>query len=282
MQTEIPITDEKSTANLNIYKNTKVRKTFIIGDVHGCIDELQELMQQLAPDAEDRLIFIGDLIDRGPDSLAVVKQVFQWSKSLEVMLTLGNHEEKFLRYLHHIQSKNGKEKEMKGVHEFPSLLNELTEPEINFLENAFHTIHLPEYDTLIVHAGVWKDIQFPLPASYPYRGEKSAAFKKIGLLNKTRYLNPQGKFVSMGEEKSEDVFWAENYEGQWGHIYFGHQNFINSLPVQFPHATALDTGCVYGGWLSAVEISADQIRYNSVAARKTYAVKKMNDGKYSK
>ncbi len=48
-------------------------KTYIIGDVHGCIDEFQELIQHLAPASDDQLIFIGDLIDRGPNSPAVVR-----------------------------------------------------------------------------------------------------------------------------------------------------------------------------------------------------------------
>jgi len=90
-------------------------KTYIIGDVHGCIDELQELIQQLAPGAYDQLIFIGDLIDRGPDSSGVVRQVVQWSKQLNVKLILGNHEEKFLRYVQHIKDGSGFDNQMKRI-----------------------------------------------------------------------------------------------------------------------------------------------------------------------
>lgn len=102
-------------------------KTYIIGDVHGCIDELQELIQQLAPASDDQLIFIGDLIDRGPDSSAVVRQVVQWSKQLNVKLILGNHEEKFLRYVQHIKEGNDIEKQMKHINEFPHLLYSLSD-----------------------------------------------------------------------------------------------------------------------------------------------------------
>ena len=249
-------------------------KTFIIGDVHGCIDELQELVQQIAPTADDQLIFIGDLIDRGPDSLGVVRQVVAWSKLFDVLMILGNHEDKFLRYIHHIQSKSGKDKDMKGIHEFPGLLNELTPAEVQFLKNAYHAIHLPEWNSLVVHAGVWKDILFPLPGTYPYDKSYSEQFKKINLLNKTRYLNPEGHFVSMGEEKPGDRFWAEIYQGQWGHIYFGHQPFIQDIPYQFAHATALDTGCVYGGWLTAAVLSDQGVTYYSVKAKKAYSIKR--------
>lgn len=246
-------------------------KTYIIGDVHGCIDELQELVQQLAPGADDQLIFIGDLIDRGPDSSAVVRQVVQWSKQVNVKLILGNHEEKFLRYVQHIKEASGIEKQMKHIHEFPNLLDSLSDDELLFLGQAYHSLHIPEINTLLIHGGVWRDIHFPLPASYLYNSEVSKAHKHFSLLSKTRYLDPNGKFVSLGEEKPEDIFWAEEYKGQYGHIYFGHHPFIQAGPYHFAHATAIDTGCVYGGWLTAVEIADHEVKYKTVAARKVYA-----------
>jgi hypothetical protein len=248
-------------------------RLIIIGDVHGCIDELNELMQVLAPGMDDKLIFIGDLIDRGPDSADVVRQVVQWSKYIEVKLILGNHEEKFLRYVQHIKDGRGIEKQMKQIDEFPQLLDALGDEELSFLQKAYHSIHLPENNSLLIHGGVWRDIHFSLPATYLYQEDNSDINKQLSLLDKTRYLNPEGKFVSYGEEKPEDVFWADDYKGQFGHIYFGHHPFIQSNPYQFSHATAIDTGCVYGGWLSAVELSDNNIQFKSVVARKTYSVK---------
>lgn len=246
---------------------------FIIGDVHGCIDELNELMQVLAPDIDDHLIFIGDLIDRGPDSIGVVRQVFQWSKEMNVNLILGNHEEKFLRYVQHIKDGSGIEKQMKRIDEFPQLLDALGDDELSFLQKAFHSIHLTDYNSLLIHGGVWRNIHFSLPATYLYKEDNSAINKQLSLLNKTRYLNPEGKFVSYGEEKPEDIFWADEYKGQFGHIYFGHHPFMQSNPYQFTHATAIDTGCVYGGWLTAVELFENQVEFKSVRARKTYSRK---------
>jgi hypothetical protein len=246
-------------------------KTFIIGDVHGCIKELKELMQILTPGADDHLIFIGDLIDRGPDSIGVVRQVFQWSKQMNVKLILGNHEEKFLRYVHYIKDGSGKEKQMKRIDEFPQLLDALGDDELSFLQKAFHSIHLTDYNSLLIHGGLWRDIHFLLPATYMYQENNSDINKQLSLLNKTRYLNPEGKFVSYGDEKPEDNFWAQEYKGQFGHIYFGHHSFIQSNPYQFSHATAIDTGCVYGGWLTAVELSDNKVQFKSVAARKVYS-----------
>jgi serine/threonine protein phosphatase 1 len=252
-----------------------MHKTFVIGDVHGCIHELQELLQQLAPSADDRLVFIGDLIDRGPDSIGVVREVVRLSTCFDVQLVLGNHEEKFLRYVHHINSGSGKEKEMKGVDEFPTLLSGLNNSELFFLQNACYTLHLPECDTLLVHGGVCGNAGINMPASYRYSASIDSDLKRnLGLFNKTRFLNTQGKFVALGDEGPDDSFWAEVYDGRWGHIFFGHQPFIQPEPKRFQFATGIDTGCVYGGWLSAIEIGSDGVRHSCIPARKVYSIKK--------
>ena len=249
-------------------------KTFVIGDVHGCICELQELMEKLSPSTQDRLIFIGDLIDRGPDSLAVVRTVVQWSKQLKVQLILGNHEEKFLRYMQHIRTGSGREKEMQGIKEFPTLLDGLGDEELRFLEAAYYTLHLPESNTLLVHGGLWQSIDFPLPVTFEFGENHKVDKKRLALLTMTRYLNAEGNFLALGQEKIGDSFWAEEYHGQWGHVFFGHQPFLQAELKKFPHATGIDTGCVFGGWLSAVEITGEAVKSHSVSARKIYATQK--------
>ena len=98
----------------------------IIGDIHGCIDELKMLIQKLELQQDDHLYFIGDLIDRGPDSVGVVKYVKALSEDYAVVLILGNHEEKFLRYLQHLENKTGMENQMSGTSEFPILIEALS------------------------------------------------------------------------------------------------------------------------------------------------------------
>ena len=77
-------------------------KTFIFGDIHGCVKELSELFDRVKPDPhEDTLVFLGDYIDRGPDAKGVVDSVLKWTSTFERVVTLkGNHEEAFLDYLH--------------------------------------------------------------------------------------------------------------------------------------------------------------------------------------
>ncbi len=77
--------------------------TYAIGDVHGCLKSLNALLDQLQPSASDQLVFIGDLIDRGPDSKGVIERVRQLEadpQAPEVVALMGNHEVLLLEALH--------------------------------------------------------------------------------------------------------------------------------------------------------------------------------------
>jgi hypothetical protein len=86
-----------------------------------------------------------------------------------------------------------------------------------------------------------------------------------------------GSFVSFGEERDIDPFWAEVYgtggrKALFGHLYFGHSPFIGSEPKRFPHATGLDTGAVYGGSLTAaVLVDGREPSFVSAQAIRKYA-----------
>jgi bis(5'-nucleosyl)-tetraphosphatase (symmetrical) len=248
-------------------------RIIIIGDIHGCIEELNELIDKINLQPSDSIYFIGDLIDRGPDSIAVVKKCYELSLNYDVKLILGNHEEKFLRYLKHIENKTGLENQMSGVDEFPRLIERLDAKEVDFLKNAYYSIELPEEKITLLHGGISNQVKFPFPKTYKYGVDNPKEFKGLELITKVRYVTPEGKFVSLNEEKPEDKYWAEVYSGSFGYIYFGHQPFVQELPENFSHATGLDTGCVFGGWLSAVIIENDNKSFVSVKAKETYSVK---------
>ena len=230
--------------------------TIIIGDVHGCLLELNQLLLELAPTEHDHLIFIGDLIDRGPDSAGVVERVVELSVRHRVSLILGNHEEKFLRYRRHRAAGKGVERQMLGTEEFPMLMERLQSIHFEFLENAYYTLHLPEYRTLLVHGGIPGQVKFPLPATYRYGEHAPRDYPGLDLLTKTRFLDENGSFVALNEQKPQDQFWAETYDGRYGHVVFGHEPFMEAAPKEFPFATGVDTGCVYGGKLSALVLPA--------------------------
>jgi serine/threonine protein phosphatase 1 len=71
-------------------------RTIAFGDIHGCLDHLDALLLAIEPTPKDHLVFLGDYIDRGPDSAGVLNRLITLSKNLHVTTLLGNHEEMML------------------------------------------------------------------------------------------------------------------------------------------------------------------------------------------
>src|SRR5690554_6025128 len=67
-------------------------RRYVIGDIHGCSKALRSLVDEIAPSQDDQLIFLGDFIDRGPDSRGVIDQVIELSQRTRVVAIRGNHE----------------------------------------------------------------------------------------------------------------------------------------------------------------------------------------------
>src|SRR5262249_31529921 len=76
-------------------------RCYVIGDIHGCLDELRCLVEGLPLESGDRMVFLGDYIDRGPNSKGVLKYILELQKQdgLELICLKGNHEDMFLSYL---------------------------------------------------------------------------------------------------------------------------------------------------------------------------------------
>ena len=71
-------------------------RTLAIGDVHGASSALDALMNFVKPTADDVLVFLGDYVDRGPDSKGVLDRLMAWSESLQMVCLRGNHEQMML------------------------------------------------------------------------------------------------------------------------------------------------------------------------------------------
>lgn len=222
---------------------------YVIGDIHGCYDELVNLVGQLELKDDDKVIFVGDFLDKGPSPNAVVDFV----RGLpNVQAVMGNHEAKYVTL-----AKKGKnpdnisEDNLRWLEDLP-----------NYLVLDFPGVH--KNKVTILHAGIFPAFYTnhkPVSEGYeedPRNGFPTKKWRyRVDRFRFCRYVNPEGNVVAFGSEKPEDVYWAKTYKGQDGLVIYGHQHWEN--PNQgFMGDTlislGIDTGCVYGGKLTAVRL----------------------------
>lgn len=196
------------------------KRTCIIGDVHGCRAELVSLLEKMEADPDqDRIIFIGDLINKGPDSFGA----FQVFKSMNAEAVLGNHELRLLQEVENPDIRSGLYHRMKT--EFGSQFDELIQ------EISSWPLFIEEPDFLAVHAGL-------VPGRRPH-------FCSAEELVNIRTWDGVGQNL---QTKSNPP-WYMFYEGS-KLVVFGHWAALGGLDT--PRVIGLDTGCVYGKRLSGL------------------------------
>ena len=245
-------------------------KHFIIGDVHGMAEELEALLAKLAPTPEDAVIFVGDLVDKGPNSVGAVQVARRLSQAVPVVVVEGNHEDKHRRFRRNLTLRpEVAEGQASRQPELVEITNELEDADVSFLDSAVPFHRIDEHNILIVHAGIPGDM-----VEFPATVEEASAMtgKKKRMLEKTarvRHVSAEtGKFLKLGDATEADPFWAEVHDGRFGHVVFGHEPFVNGV-AHFTHATGVDTGAVFGGSLTAMVVESDGTRsFVSVPARK--------------
>ncbi|MGE3539253.1 MAG: metallophosphoesterase family protein [Candidatus Tectimicrobiota bacterium] len=243
----------------------------VIGDVHGCLLELRALIRRIQPRADDTFVFLGDLLDKGPHSPAVVRWIRHFARRYRVVLIEGNHEEKHRRWRQHMRLGSPVAHTMTGTPQMAAITQAMSAEDIAFLETGRLYFRMPPYHALAVHAGVP-----PALARLPENpGEiDTYARKECELymkMQRIRFVSPEGKIVQLGHETARDRYWADTYDGRLGTVYFGHQVFLTSCPVAFPHAVGLDLGAVHGGYLAAAILSEQGMTYEVEPARWVYA-----------
>jgi len=210
----------------------KVERSFIIGDIHGCLGMLKSLINKIDwhPD-RDSLIFLGDYIDRGEDSKGVIDLLIDLqSRSSNIHLLMGNHEDLFLKYL-------------QGEDEVSFLLNGGDSTLRSYRING--AIRIP-----IDHISFIKSLKIMLEIDDYYIVH--AGFKPG---------------VAIREQSQEDCLWIREpfifSEYDFGkRIIFGHTPFY--LPLMMDNKIGLDTGAVYGNMLTCLEIPS--MKFHSVEA----------------
>ena len=235
---------------------------FIIGDVHGMLDELDALVVKLDPEYGDVCVFVGDLVDKGPNPAGVVHSVKRLTEMFKVVLVEGNHEDKHRRFRAHAarERETGKTNPMsdKGGR-YSSLAADLTDQAVEFLESAVLFHRIPEHDLVVVHGGITPVMESLPPDGTRMKDLEGRDKKHFGTLLRTRYVDKDtGKMLSLGKQTPEDPFWADVYDGRFGTAVFGHEPFLDGDAVaRFPHAVGVDLGAVFGGFLAALVVHED-------------------------
>jgi hypothetical protein len=198
-------------------------RTIIVGDLHGCTGELEELLDQVRFVAgADRLVMVGDLVARGPDSHGALALV----RRLGALAVRGNHEERLLTWR--------RRHEPLGP-DHAHLAEALSDEEWAQIEALPLWLDLPEHGVRVVHGGV-------VPGQAIEETEPAA-------LLKMRTLDERGRWSSGADDGD---LWGARYVGP-PHVVFGHN--ARSEPQLHAWATGLDTGCVYGGKLTALVLA---------------------------
>lgn len=242
--------------------------TAIIGDVHGALQPLEALIARLGLGEGDRLVLLGDLVDKGPDPAGTVKFVRQLSETapFDLVLVEGNHEDRHRRYHQNLTERPKIARQMaEAAPDLAALDAQLSPADRAFLARAVPFLRLPAWGVLVVHGGIPGDMHsFPESAARAgeWQGKRAKAFRKV---LRTRYVSAAtGEFLALGHNRPDDPFWADIYDGRFGHVVFGHQPWLEG-PACFPHATGLDTAAVHGGRLTALVLpDAGPPRFESV------------------
>jgi hypothetical protein len=221
---------------------TRTGRTIVIGDVHGCADELDALLKECTHESGDDVVLVGDLVAKGPASREVLARV----REEGFRSVRGNHDAHVLRWK---AAHDAGEAEPRLSPTHAQLAQGLDDRDWALLRSLPLYLRLPEHEALVVHAGLVPHV--PLERQQP-----------VMLMN-MRSLRPDGS----GSKKPDDgTLWGALWPGP-ELVLFGHHASAG-LQV-YPHAIGLDTGCVYGGKLSACILPERKIV--SVPARRAYA-----------
>ncbi len=221
-------------------------RTIIVGDIHGCADELVSLLEAVQfKIGKDRLISVGDVVDRGPkvsDCFRILREYKAWS-------CLGNHEEPFLKWLTFETHPDYKEK-FSGKNNPIDLMSRQDQREtFNALTHQdwidmgkmqlFFKLDELKYHPLVVHAGLFPGVSQPVEEQNPF-----AVIRMIK-------LDDKGETLPFGA--SNGTYWWDAYEKNPGkhHVIYGHSTATDG-PRSMKYRHGLDTGAVYGGALTGL------------------------------
>ena len=253
-------------------------KIYAVGDIQGCAPSLKALIKKLP--VQSKMIFLGDLVNRGPDSLGTLRYLKKLQEERRIECILGNHD------LHLLAVDSGIRK-TKGLDTVQPILDAPDRADLmNWLRHR--PMALSNGKVLTVHAGVlpqwdlqqtiecaqevekalrkksYKDFLANMYGNTPNKWSNSLkGYERLRVitnaLTRIRFCTPAGMMEFESKEGFEDGpkgyipwFKTPKRKTQDALIYFGHWSTLGLL--QHGNVIGLDTGCVWGGKLTAMEI----------------------------
>lgn len=197
-----------------------------VGDIHGCLRQLTALLDQVAPRAADQVVFLGDYVDRGPDSAGVINFLIDFAKSFPATVFLrGNHEEMFTDYL------------------------EDRDPSLFLINGGMKT--LASYQA----SGQW-----PIPPSHrAFIAALRSYYETDDFIFVHAGLRPG---IPLAEQNPRDLAWIRrefiSSDYDWNKpVVYGHTPLAE--PLLGKKRLGLDTGCVYGHQLTCCDVRTRRI-----------------------
>jgi protein phosphatase len=232
----------------------------IIGDVHGCHDELVALLTQLgytaqaggawAHPAGRKLVFVGDLVDRGPLIPETVRLVMESVKAGSALCVPGNHDVKFMRSVwgKQVQITHGLAESIEQFDRYEEHYRAFNRVAAEFIDDLVSHYVLDDGNLVVAHAGLKEEMQ----------GRGSGKVRDFCLYGETT-----GETDEFGLPVRYP--WAQDYRGRamvvYGHTPVPEAEWLN-------RTINIDTGCVFGGQLTALRYP--ELEIVSVPAERVY------------
>ena len=232
----------------------------IIGDVHGCFNEMCELIKTLGYSIEKKadkysiahpekrkLVFVGDLVDRGPKTPEVLHFTMNVCQNNSAFCVAGNHDAKLYRKLSgkNVQLKHGLQQ---SIDQLNQKSNEFIEDVKQFLDSLISHYVFDKGRLVVAHAGLTEELQ----------GRASSTVRQFAMYGETT-----GEIDEYGYPVRYE--WASDYRGN-AYVVYGHTPVTEAEWVN--KTINIDTGCVFGGKLTALRYP--EMETISIPAKKTY------------
>jgi len=210
-----------------------------IGDIHGCHEEFSELLRLIDLQPDDRLVLLGDLVNRGPNT----PRVLELARAHRAISLLGNHELRLLNYRRTRDLKFVKENDLETF-------DQLTAEDWSYLENMLLTYEEPELNLVCVHGGFLPDM--------PWNKQPAEIVTRI------QVIDAAGQPCKRAEAPAAPS-WADLWNGP-PFVVYGHTPRPEIYKRKW--SVGIDTACAMGGHLTAFILP--EKRFVQVKARRPY------------